>query len=92
MGQRQWEAMGNNVRQCRTTQGKKGAKGLLPASHQEGPHSFGLRAGDLGDTVDGVDNCRRPAQLSVDYWEEPGEVSCGLLCGFFFFPSERQYF
>ena len=50
--------------------------------HEEGPRGFGLRTGDCGYRADHVGNCRRPAQLRMDYWEEQGEVSQGLL--FFF--------
>ena len=62
-----------------------GVKGLLLADHEEVPHDFGIRTGDLGDTAVGAGNHGRPAQLSIDYWEELGEVSCGLLFCFFSF-------
>ena len=39
----------------------------------EVPRGFGLRTGDQdGDTAGGSGDCGRPAQLSTDYWEEPG--------------------
>ena len=43
------------------------------------PCGFGLRTGDSCNTADGAGNLGRPAQQSADYWEERGEVSCGLL-------------
>ena len=73
--------------QCRTLRdhvGQKGVKGLLQAGHKEVPCGFRLRTGDNGDTTDGSGNLRRPAWLSMDYWEGPGEVSCGLLFLSFF--------
>ena len=53
-------------------QRRKGVKGLLLVSQEEVPHGIGLRTGDGGDTADGAGDCQRPAQLSMDYWEEPG--------------------
>ena len=41
--------------------------------HEEVPHGFGLRTGNPGgNTADCAGNCGQPAQLSMDYWEEPG--------------------
>ena len=55
-------------------------KGLSLVGHEMVTHGFGVRSGDCGgDTDDGSGDCRRPAQQSMDDWEEPGEVSCGLL-------------
>ena len=58
------------------------------------PCGFGLRTGDSCNTADGAGNLGRPAQQSADYWEEWGEVSCGLLsvCLFVCFSSGRQYY
>ena len=64
--------------------GRKGLKGISLVAHEEGPRDFQLRTGDYcGNTADGAGDCGRPAQQSMDYWGELGEVSCGLL--FFFF-------
>ena len=55
--------------QCRTLVGpyrSRGVKGLLLAGHEEVPHGFGLRTGDLGDTAVGAGNHGRPIQLSID--------------------------
>ena len=46
--------------------------------HEEVPHGFVLRTGDRCNIADGAGDHRRPAQPSMDHWEEPGEVSCGL--------------
>ena len=70
--------------------GKKGVKCLSLVGHEEVPHGFGLRTGDRGDIADGVRNLGRPDKLSMNYWEKPGEVSCGFLL--FFSPSGGQYF
>ena len=66
--------------------GRKEVKKLSLVGHEEVPHGFGLRTRDQGNTADDAGNCRRPAQLSMDYWEEPGEVNCRLL--FFLFLLE----
>ena len=71
--------------------GKKGWKRLSTAGHEEVPHGFGLRTGDLADTDDGVGNRGRPAQQGTDYGEEPGHVGCRLQF-FSLFSSGRQYF
>ena len=52
--------------------GRKGVKVLPLVGYEEVPCGFGLRTGGHGNIADGAGDCRRPAQLSTDYWEEPG--------------------
>ena len=56
-------------------------KGISLVGHEEVPHGFTLRTGDHGSYMaDCAEDCRRPAQLSRDYWEDPGvSLSCRLL-------------
>ena len=49
------------------------SKGLLLAGHKKVPHDFRLRTGDHSDTADYAGNLKRPAQRSMDDWEEMGE-------------------
>ena len=52
--------------------GRKGVKGLSLVGHDEVPHGFGLRTRDHSVTADGAGDFGRPAQLSMDDWEELG--------------------
>ena len=49
--------------------------------HETVTHGFGLRTGDCGgDTGDGAADCGRPAQPSMDDWEDLGvQLSYRLL-------------
>ena len=52
--------------------GRKRVKGLSLVGHEEVLHGFGLIPVDSGETADGGGDCGRHAQLSTDYWVEPG--------------------
>ena len=68
--------MGDNEGTMRDHVGRKGVKGLSLVGHEKLPRGFGLRTGDHGgDTADGAGDNGRPAQPSLDYEEELGEVS-----------------
>ena len=62
---------GLDGRKMRDQAERKVVKGLSLVGHEEVPCGFGLRTRDPGDTADGAGDCRRSAQLSTDYWEEP---------------------
>ena len=51
--------------------GRRVAKGPSLVGQEEVPGVFGLRTRDLGGNTADAGNSGRPAQLSIDYWEEP---------------------
>ena len=53
---------------------RKGVKGFVLVVHEKVPHGFALSSGDGSGsgTADVAVDCGRPAQLTMDYWEELG--------------------
>ena len=52
--------------------GRRVVKRPSLVGHEEVPAGFGLRTGDRGGDTADAGNRGRPAQLTIDYWEEPG--------------------